>query len=96
MKRNSNVQSAYLPIFRAHALNIAGRIIMPVELRKAIRAAAYAVELPLFEVVKCNRQQAWEKYCNRFISALRAVASDTREAQKVIQQLQGELTKNDK
>lgn len=91
MKKNNNVQSAYLPIFRAHALNIAGQIIMTVELRKAIRAAVYAVELSLYEVIKCNRQQAWKKFCNRFISALRAVARETKEAQKVISIVEKQL-----
>lgn len=91
MKNSNNVQSAYLPIFRAHALNITAQMAMPDELRKVIKAAVYAVELPLFEVVKVNKKQAWLKFCGRLIGAIRTKSSDRREVTKILNMINKKL-----
>lgn len=92
-KRINNVQSAYITTFRAYALNVVARTTMPYNLRKLIKQAVHEVTLPLYEVVKCSKQQAWQKYCNRFIGAVRTITGDTRELHKIIEKLGTELAK---
>lgn len=94
MKKSANhVQSAYLTIFRAYALNTVAHIPMPDNLHKLIKQAIYEVTLPLFEVIKCSKQQAWNKFCNHLVGAIRTIAGDTKEIQKIIDKLERELTK---
>lgn len=90
-KRTNHVQSAYITTFRAYALNVVAHTPMPDDLRKVIKQAVHEVALPLFEVVKCSKEQAWNKFCSRLIGAIRTVASDTRESQKIISTLEQRL-----
>ena len=94
MKKETNhIQSAYIITFRAYALNVVARTPMPDDIRKAIKQAVYDVTLPLFEVIKCSKRQAWNKFSKRLIGAIRTVAGDTRESRKIIEKLESELTK---
>ncbi len=92
-KEAKHVQSAYITTFRAYALNVVARTPMPDNLRKSIKQVIYEVTLPLYEVVKCNKQRAWEKFCNRLVGVVRTIAGDNKVVVKVIEKLEFELTK---
>ena len=92
-KETKHVQSAYITTFRAYALNVIACTPMPDNLRKSIKQVIYEVTLPLYEVIKCSKQQAWHKFCNRLVGAIRTVAGDNKVIVKVIEKLESELTK---
>lgn len=95
-KRTNNVQSAYITTFRAYALNAVTCTAMLDNLRKSIKQAIYEIELPLYEVIKCSKRQAWEKFCSRLVSAVNTITDNTNDILRIIRTLELKLAKETK
>lgn len=84
MKRKE-LQSPFLSAFQARARMKMYLITMPDFSRTAIARAIREVRLPLREVSKLNKQEAWNKFCNRLLSGVAGISA-TPESKRILKE----------
>lgn len=85
MKRKE-IQAPFLPVFKARARAKLLHITMPDFCRSAISKAISEIRLPLREVVKVSKQEAWAKFCNRLLSGCRAEMPANSETERILKE----------
>lgn len=86
MKRKE-LQAPFLPVFQARARMKLSHITMPALYRSAIlQAIINEVELPLREVAKVSKQEAWSIYTRRLLSACRAELPASAETERILKE----------
>ena len=84
--KHKELQAPFLPVFKARARAKLMQITMPVYSRSAISKAISEIRLPLSEVVKVSKQEAWAKFCNRLLSGCRAKMPATTETERILKE----------
>lgn len=87
MKRKE-IQVPFLSMFQARARLKLSLITMPEYSRMAITKSINEVELPLREVAKVSKQEAWSIYTRRLLSACRAELPSTTEQRRILNDYQ--------
>ena len=85
MKRRE-LQAPCLPVFQAKARAKLLHITMPEYSRSAITKAINEIRLPLREVAKVSKQEAWHKFTNRLLSGCRAEIPATTETERILKE----------
>lgn len=84
--KRRELQAPVLPVFQARARLKLSLITMPEFCRQAIAKAISEIMLPLREVAKVSKQEAWHKFTNRLLSACRAEMPANSETERILKE----------
>ena len=94
MRNREELQANEINVFRNRAACSLGAVVMPPELRKELKAAINAVNLPLRLVMRCRTyRDKWQVYIKRVMAAITAVLDTNNEGSRIAADIENRLNK---